>query len=446
MIQGFFLMIIPFAVMVILGLALPLLAWVSYYRFEYGLIFILFIWMMEAFFMGVSGFHLGIFIYYNDLVLFFIATIASLRFLVAKNLPRRNWVWVLFCLVICVSLSTGLVSYGTTAGVQARGYFYFMASALYAMSFPMDEKRVRFVLNALVFCALVLVGLCIYRWVVYYTPIYSLLPKGGVYNIDGPMRVIRSMEALLIAQVFVAGIFFTAAAQGLTVAKFLSPFLLGSIIALQHRSVWLAAILGILSRFVILRSARGSSFSQLSMLVLVMALTALPMMISDKFSEVGGDAATSAARGLSGEGTVQERANSWKEIIRKWYSAGPRSILIGQSFGTDNTRYVPDSTNGGFRKIDYTAHNMYVQTLFNTGLLGLGAFLAVNFFVVSGLYRLSRRGQGGVVGDVLLVLIIMQLVYYVPYGDDYLQSLLFGIALSFLVCKLRENKALEKLC
>ena len=35
----------------------------------------------------------------------------------------------------------------------------------------------------------------------------------------------------------------------------------------------------------------------------------------------------------------------------------------------------------------------------------------------------------------LLVLMAMQLAYYVPYGTDYLQSFIFGIALAYVAGK-----------
>jgi O-antigen ligase len=134
---------------------------------------------------------------------------------------------------------------------------------------------------------------------------------------------------------------------------------------------------------------------------------------------------------VAGSGSAGERLNSWTEIVNNWAAAGPQSIAIGQSFGSDGSRFVHDE-KGAIRKLTYTAHNMYVQTLFNAGLLGLGAFLVAVVYVVRGLYRVCAAGQGGPEAQALLVLVIMQLVYYVPYGTDYLQNLIFGIAMSYV--------------
>jgi len=73
-----------------------------------------------------------------------------------------------------------------------------------------------------------------------------------------------------------------------------------------------------------------------------------------------------------------------------------------------------------------------VQTLFNTGLLGLLAYVVVSFYVLSGLYKICRTARDNYHAEILLVMISMQVVYYIPYGVDYIQALIFGAALSFV--------------
>lgn len=428
----FFLLLL--ILMFALGLLVPVVLVLSYSRLGAGLMLILGIFMIDALTMGDGRLSLGINLFYADIALGFIALIAGLRLVFASDFPKKNRAWLFFCTLICVSLLTGLISYGSTAGVQARPYFYFMVTGLYAMSFVMNNERLRLVFNALTGTACLLIGLAVYRWVVYYTPIHSLLPPGGVYNIDGPIRVIYSNQALVIAQVLVAGFFFATASRGFAVARFLSPVLLGVVLVLQHRSVWLAGLISVLVRLLLGRSKSGSPFGQLLIIAGIVAVTAVPLVFIEKLSDVTQQIGASTTSALEGEGTTGERLRSWNEIVRNWYGAGVRSIVIGQSFGTDNSRYVTDG-RGATRKIDYMAHNLYVQTLFNTGLLGLLAFLAATWYVIGGLYRIFQDGRGGTEAEVLLVLIVMQLAYYVPYGTDYLQSFLFGIALAYVAGK-----------
>jgi O-antigen ligase len=93
---------------------------------------------------------------------------------------------------------------------------------------------------------------------------------------------------------------------------------------------------------------------------------------------------------------------------------------------------VHDQTTGGLRRIAYTAHNHYIQTLSSLGLLGLLGFLATFAYALTGLYRLSRLNIGGGVTQALLVLLLMQAVYYIPYSTDYFQHLILGMALAYV--------------
>ena len=421
----------PYVVALSLGLLIPVLGLICYTRFAAGFAVIVGMFAVEGLYMFVGGLTLGITIFYTDFALLFVCVVALLRLAIERDRPRVHRAWFIYSAVFAVSLASGLVAYGTGAGVQARPYFYFTAAALYAMSFGIDEERLRLLLNTLVAMAVLLLCITAYRWVVYYTPITELMPEEGFYNNDGPIRVIRSHEALVLAQVLITSLFFAPASTGLVVARVLSPLLLAAVVVLQHRSVWGAAIAGVLASLFVARMRKGSAVGQGLLLVSIEVVTSLPMLLTDKLAGVGGQITSSAGAALAERGSAGERLNSWKEIVNNWAAAGPRSIAIGQSFGTDPARFVRDES-GGIRKLEYTAHNMYVQTLFNTGLIGLGAFLVAAAYAVRGLYRICAAGQGGAPAQALLVLLLMQLVYYVPYGTDYLQSLIFGIALSYV--------------
>ncbi|MDP2267121.1 MAG: O-antigen ligase family protein, partial [Thiobacillus sp.] len=255
-------------------------------------------------------------------------------------------------------------------------------------------------------------------------------------NIDGAIRVIKSKEALVLAQVLIGGLFFAAAARGLQVAQWLSPLLLGATLALQHRSVWFAALVGVLTRFMAVRSKQSSTASQLLLVAAIVGVTAIPLVFSEKLSGLTQQIQQSAERALQGRDTTHERLSNWKSLIKLWYQGGAKSIVIGQSFGADSSRYVEEEGGRGVRKITYFAHNLFVQTLYTTGLVGLTALLAAFTYVMRGLYRLTREGVGGMDTQILLVIVVMQMAYYVPYQTDYLQSLLFGVALSYVAMRL----------
>lgn len=421
----------PYVAALSLGLVLPMLGVLCYSSFGASVSVIAGMFVVEALYMFVGGISLGVSLFYTDFALLFAFVIGVLRLLFATDRPGVHRAWMVYSAVAALSLASGLATYGTGAGVQARPYFYFSAAALFGMSFAVDENKVRLMLNLVAGIAVALLCLTIYRWIVYYTPIAELLPPEGAYNNDGPIRVVRSYEALVLAQALVTSLFFARGVAGLVVARAVSPLLLMAVVVLQHRSVWGAALAGLLASVFVARLQKSSALGQAFLIVAIIVTTALPMVLTDKLAGVGGQIASSAGAAVQERGSAGERLSSWKEIINNWAAAGPRSIAIGQSFGTDPSRFVRDEA-GVVRKLEYTAHNMYVQTLFNTGLVGLGAFLLAAVYVVHGLYRACASGQGGVPAQALLVLVLMQLVYYVPYGTDYLQSLIFGVAMSYV--------------
>lgn len=424
--------VLPYLISACLGLALSALGVLCYANFSAGLLVIGLTFVLETLYMSSGGLQLGIALYYTDLSMVFIAVLAGLRWISARDAPPRHWAWSLYLLVFALNLSWGLGSNGTTAGVQARPYFYAIAITSYAMTFRLTSHHVRQLLHFMAFASVCFVFLCVYRWTVYYLPISELLPEEGNYNIDGAMRVIRSNEALVIAQSLVVYLFVAGLGTASHWMRALAPALLGAVIALQHRSVWVATLAGVMFSIVVAGSQQRSRTRQLVLLVGIALITSLPLLVSNQLAGVADQVSRSAQAGAAGEGTAAERLDSWQQILRSWSNDGPVAVAIGRKFGSDNSRWVHDQTTGGLRRIAYTAHNHYVQTLSSMGVLGLGGLLVVYGHVINGLYRMVRQGIGSGASEALLVLLLMQAVYYIPYSTDYFQHLLLGMALAYV--------------
>ena len=422
---------VPFVVALLLGLLVPVLLIYLHRNFALGLFLVAFSFLLDTLTLGGVAINLGFNLFSADLVFLLLAFSATVRLLLVADCPPKNKAWFVFSALVLVSLLTGLATFGSSAGVQGRSYFYFVVAGSYAMSFPATEWRVLSLFKAMATVTLALIGIAFYRWVVYYLPISSLLPPGGTYNIDGAIRVIYSNHVLVMAQVMVAAFFFAVASPSFALIRIFSPLLLGMVVVLQHRSVWLAAMVGVLVRMLLGKTQSGSVMNQLVVVAAIAAVTAVPLAFNQTLSGVTQQVSNSAAGAVSGGGTGGERLQSWGEIVKNWYGAGARSIAIGQSFGSDNTRTVVNES-GQSKQISYIAHNLYVQTLFNTGLLGLLAYGIASFYVLAGLYKICRTTRDNVHAEILLVMLAMQAVYYIPYGVDYLQALLFGVALAFV--------------
>lgn len=418
----------PYVVAALLGLALPLMLLAAYNSFSVGLVLICATFVLEIANLSQPFLRIGLTIFVPDLPMVLLGIAAGLRWLLRDDLPRRHLSWIVLALVFFVGLALGLAQNGTTAGVQARGDYYAVAAASYAMSFPIAARELRRLVACFSAVAVAMVLLSGYRWTVYYGNFRELLPPGGTYNIDGAIRVIGSGGTLVIAQALVLGLFFASARLGARGAQLLSPLLLGAVLALQHRSVWLAAIAGLLISLIVARAQRAPLWQQLTLGSVVVLAAAAPLMFSQTLS---GQLQSSASTALAGQGTVNARFENWRATLEKWAGDGPRSIAMGRTPGSDTLRTI-ETESGETRRIGFSAHNHYVSTLTGTGVLGFGALLWLLVSLVLALWR--RCGQGdedSPAAALLLVLTGMQLVYYVAYGADYLQYLVMGMAVAW---------------
>jgi hypothetical protein len=417
----------PYLIAAALGLGLAILCVMCYGRFGAGLAVITVVFALDVITQSSPLLNLGITLYVADLPMIFIGAVAGLRWLLRKDIPHRHIGWVIFAAVFFVDLAIGLGSHGTGAGVQARNDFYSLAAASYAMSFPVGRPQVRQLLGALAWLAFALLLLCVYRWTVYYGGIRELLPAMGTYNTDGAIRVVGSSAALALAQALIIGMFFGFLGAGAKFARSLLLALVGAVLVLQHRSVWLASLVGVGVSMLLARSQSISRLRQMAMLSAVILVAAVGLTFGGKLTE---DIRSSASRALEGEGTVAARFENWRVTITDWRDAGPRAILIGREFGSDSTRVVANAQGENVR-IRFGAHNIYVSLLTSTGVIGLSALLWAIFGTLRKLYASSRSGgDDAPYNSVLLVLLAMQLVYYVAYSTDFLQFMIFGIALS----------------
>jgi len=424
---GLVLLSLPFVIAFLLAILIVVMFVLSYQRFGFGLALTALTCWLDAATQSAPVLQLGVRLYVADLPFMVLGAVTALRWLAAKDIPWRHPGWVIYVLVFFVNLGWGLATQGTAAGVQARGDFYAVVAASYAMSFPIGREQVRQLLRATAWLAVALAVLTTYRWVVYYTPITDLLPPGGVYNVDGPIRVISSAHALVLAESLLLGLYFAHISGAGAALRVLAPLLLGFVVALQHRSVWLSGLVGVGVSMLLARAQRMPLWQQLGAVGLMALLVVGGLLYGGRLSQ---DVVSSAERAVSGQGTVQARFDNWRATLTDWRQAGARSILIGRPLGGDTTRLVADS-DGRTLRIAFGAHNNYIAQLVGSGLIGFAGLLWALASAVRGLWQLCRRDTASADwAALLLVLLGVQLAYYVAYAVDFMQLLVLGMAVA----------------
>ena len=392
--------------------------------------------VLDTMSLGAPLLYVGLLLYTTDLPMVLVATAAAIRWIGSSQLPRRHPAWLLFGLGFLAALAVGLMLHGTRAGVQARPEFNALAAASYALSFPIRRAQLKSMLLALAWAALMLTLLSIYRWIVTFAPITSLLPPGDAYNLDTPVRVVNSNIALLLAQVGLLGVFFFGSGLAPLLARMTAPGLLMATLALQHRSVWLAALVGVCVSLLVSRSSRTPWWQQIVLVGVAAAAVAAPLMLS---SSLLGQVQTSATRAVKGQDTVTARFENWRATVSDWAREGPVAIAVGTAPGADATR-VYESESGKTVAIGFGAHNNYVSMLTARGVLGLATWAWLVLLALRVLWRARRAGgEQAEAAAMLLVLLCTQLTYYVAYDVDYVQAFILGTALAWVFQHQRES-------
>ena len=433
--------LLPYAIALLLGLIVPMLCVLAYSRFGVGLAVIAATFALDTIAQGAPVLRLGLTVFVADVPMVLIALVAGSRWALRSDVPLRHWGWVLYALLMLTGLGLGLVLHGTTAGVQARGDFYSLAAASYVMTFPVGRAQLRQVMTALVWLAATLLLLCIYRWTVYYGGIRELLPASGIYSVDGAIRVVGANAAMVLAQALVVGLYFWHLGRGAGAMRWMALPLLCAVLVLQHRSVWLASLVGAALGLVLARTRDSTRLQQLSMIGLLTACASLMLAFGGQLS---GDIQTSAARAIKGRDTVAARVENWRATLEDWRDAGPRAVVMGRESGSDARRLVI-TEEGERRQVSYGAHNNYVSALTTTGLLGFAGLLWAYGSALARLYGLYRGG-GIRAPDAatLLTLIAMQMAYFVAYSTDFLQFMLLGLGLAYGATRQSSADAAER--
>ncbi len=461
---------LPFVMMAALGVLLPLLAVVMHRRLGVGLLAIFGIAVVDAIWPALPAMRLGINVFLPDLVLGGVAVVAALRFVMPPAQPgpggaagaggRQAWAFWLLVAVVSVNLVQGLMEFKGAAGAAARPTFYALAACAYVLSFPMDAPRLALLFRASGWAGAALLGLVAWRWMAVAFDIRELLPEAGSFQPQGHSiwRVVASGESLLLAEVALALWFFSAlgrtaglagtglaklglagaglASAGLAGPRLAALALLAVTLALQHRSVWLGLMGGMLLCLWHPGDAK-QRFSAWLLPVLAACAVLVAFMLANPergggvaapAGDVASDIATSTRDAVALRGTAADRLSSWRQLIERWAGGGPRVLALGVPFGTSMERFTSDELSA--RKIAYQPHNYFVEVLVSHGVIGLAAFLAILGTAARGLWHARRHPSLRLPAHWLLAMLACQSVYYLTYGIDFMQSVLLGAALS----------------
>lgn len=374
----------------------------------------------------------GIWLYPADLyfLMLLLACLGRFSLFVSPRTVPGTW-WMIGAVQLLL-LVWGYRVFGSRAGVDYRVHFYLWVSVCYFCSFEWTESMVKRVLDGWVTCALALCLLTFYRW------IHSTLDPAYAQEIMGfdttgvKFRVVSSFAALVIAVGFLILMFRMVSGGLLLRQRILLPVFLLTVFVLQHRSVWVSLLVGIVC--LVWMAQLGGVRGLIGIGVLMLPLAVFFAIPGDGNSVVT-SIKTSATTAVSmKEGTMVARMENWQELLVNWSTSKSLvTYLVGRPYGGG---YNPMESEDGEDVIDMVPHNHFVHILYRGGLVALVATVALFYQLMAAAIKLAKRG-GKPAATCFVAIFGAFLAYFIPYWANYGCGMLIGIAVSYL--GLRQN-------
>lgn len=323
-------------------------------------------------------------------------------------------------LLFAFALLRGISSFGFDYGrLDFRVHFLFITGILFGASMPMHaETARRSASTALMLAVASLVTLAVIRLTWLPSPFGSAL---------------HAADGLLLGQVFVVGLLAWSRGLRSALLRTLLVILAPVVLLLQIRTVWLAALAG-LALFAFLHPFRFRKIA-------IVGLTGLiPLvLLSNLGLDPGrphfqrGTVFDSLSAAAADDGSWEWRRTYWENVLEDHLSRGPVAAIVGAGYGQEWERPSRQVTHVG------GPHNFYIELFVRFGLLGLVVFLGMYICVLVVLFR-NRTAYSGTLfsNEALMVILVMQLAFYIPFGPTAIQGVFFGMATaSILVSRVR---------
>jgi hypothetical protein len=360
-------------------------------------------------------------IFADDIVFVVLACSAVARLLRARRLTTAQWLLVALGVLVLLSIARGFVLFGIPAAVnQGRRFLQFTAAALYFSTMEPRKELLDRIGHYWLFAAAALCAFALARWA---GSLAGL--SGGFFGGDSVHNFLKAALPASAALVIAQGAWLAVPLLGdrsRSVVRYLAPVFMVFVVLLQHRTVWVMMLAGIL--YLLFRE-RAVATRVLSGLAAAAVLFAGLMFTFFDDPELVTDALSSSAQSTS---TFQWRIDGWVALVT---SEGPdtlEEILIGQPFGTPWDRVMPDG-----QVVEVSPHSFYVEPYIRVGALGLTALLLMYALAYRGTLVIHRRGTKApaiVTAAVLHTMVAAQLLYFVTYSPVTAQAMLLGLAFS----------------
>jgi len=387
------------------------------------LILLVFLW--EAFAMSLTKVSLGILnVYPQDAVFVILATVGIARLAMRNKFTYMHMLWLFLGLLMLASFARGVAIHGfEAAGVELREFFYFFAGALYFMTFPTSSQHLKRLSQAWLYAAGALFLLALFR-----------LAAGGLgLGIHQPwmeaghggFRVLNAAQTFFLFQAFLISLYLKFAPDSSRVWRSFSGVLLPVVVLLQHRTVWVVALITTMVAAFQQGKIRRRVAYILTGAVVAGAIFGL-VAFGENMSKVPDALNASVDEAINkSDSTFMWRVEGWSGLLAERSTFGYSDYLFGKPFGSGYVRKVWNIER------TETPHNYYIQTFLRLGVFGLIALLCTYAILISRLAQSGSRKVGGYFsGRLVYILLITQLIFFIAYSPSYEQGIILGLAMA----------------
>ncbi|MFB9992712.1 O-antigen ligase family protein [Deinococcus oregonensis] len=358
-------------------------------------------------------------LYPSDLLAAALLAIAALRFCLERHRRLRvvGLAAVMLSVILFINLFLGLPKFGLEQAVNEFRYWLLpIAVLLHGLTYSTGAGYAQQIMRAWATAAVVLCALAAYFWLAYYIglpyPVQLVAETSAYYAVP---RVMVSALAMCI----LIGTFF--AWWGVTQLNWSRrwhwalPFLLLTLLMLQHRTIWVAGLVMIAYLLLTSKLAR----KRLMVAVAVAAVAGAVFLYVTPSSPVA-ESLTGAVESTTEENsTLSWRLQGWEQLIRPENIGDPVNYLTGLPMGTGWLRFINQ------QEITAGPHNQFVQLLLRGGVIGLMAVFALFF-------NLFRRSGYDTLGTAARTALIGVLIYWFTYGTLATDSVVFLLGAALL--------------
>lgn len=384
---------------------------------------------LEVYFFKQPYVQVGLQIYPNDVISLFMLMATLLGF-AYRPVPINDspfLLWLAFGVAIITSFVIGLSEYGRYAGTEVRPFFYMWVAGLYCCVTGFSDDELKRAARWCVWACYALMGIALYYWIAVET---GFVNRQAVFE-EPNTAVFRPVGAAASFFVAIVGLTQTMAwlrGTGTRFSGLHAALFIAFTVVMQHRSVWIAAAIGLLCVFVLERRHLPRRFALLLGFTLTVTLLTAVAFASGLLDGLARRLTESTLSMTDSEGTFAARVDGWVRLLENWMSGSTFELLFGFPFGQGYTRMY----NGVI--IEFAPHNYYLDLVLRVGIVGTVLFLLPTLMamvhsltakVTSEFDYLLTRGLG--------VGLLAALVYFIAYPSHYVIGAATGVALAHLI-------------